>query len=88
MASSILSRERPFVSENFSESDATGKIGKKVRLLADYADIQKGSIGYIVDFHVSRDGICDIIIRWDLPNGAGVEHTRLSRTKYELFIKE
>lgn len=74
--------------ESFTEAEAKAKIGKTVRLLADYNQLFRGEIGQVVDFHETTKDVFEVVIRWNLQNGLEPVYVGCSRANYDRLLSE
>jgi len=77
-----------YAHDTFTEPEARAKLGKTVRLLAARHSIPKGSIGSVVDFHMTSNGTFDVIIKWDVTKESEPFHDLVGKHTYHLLVTE
>lgn len=76
--------------EYFSQEEALGKVGHKIRTLIEFSGVPKGTTGVVLE---PNDRLVSLPIQWDLPERSyGVYPKPLvdwfTKDEYEKFLEE
>ena len=71
----------------FTEAEARGKIGQRVRSLTEFAGIPKGTSGTVVNVYEFSSDSFDVIVEWNLPR-RGNPQDRFAKGPYNEFLSE
>ena len=71
----------------FTETEARGKIGQRVRSLTEFAGVPKGTSGTVVDVYEFNSDSFDVVVEWDLPRRENLQD-RFAKGPYNEFLSE
>lgn len=72
----------------FTEHEAGQKVGQIVQSLVEFAGVPIGTLGVVIGVHEVRDGLFDVVIKWELPSRKLPLHDRFAKSTYQSFLTE